>query len=297
MDGTRDLAYQDYLAGMKYKDIAEKYNVSLSTVKSWAVRYWKKDATAKECCNRNKAKTQPDPVVASADKKRQDEKKNETTIDSALHTAIEETIELTEKEKFFCLCYLKNFNATQAALSAGYSPNCPRQIGYELLTKPHIRKEIERLKWIKGQMIFASTDDVVERNMQIAFSDITDYVEFGVKTVPVVSNGKIVLTNDAVTGDQIPLLQTVNYAEVKSSTQVDGSLISEIKCNEQGGVSLKLKDSQKALEWLSQYFLMNPMDRHRIEYDKKKHELIKQRAAGRLDLDELFDEDDLDEVK
>lgn len=42
MPDTRDLAYQDYLEGMKYKDIAKKYGVSLSAVKSWAARYWKK---------------------------------------------------------------------------------------------------------------------------------------------------------------------------------------------------------------------------------------------------------------
>lgn len=35
---AKDLAYKDYLNGMKYKDIAEKYNVSLSTVKSWKTR-------------------------------------------------------------------------------------------------------------------------------------------------------------------------------------------------------------------------------------------------------------------
>ncbi|HAM1380068.1 TPA: TerS, partial [Listeria monocytogenes] len=32
------LAEQDYNAGMKYKDIAEKYNVTLNTVKSWKKR-------------------------------------------------------------------------------------------------------------------------------------------------------------------------------------------------------------------------------------------------------------------
>lgn len=42
---TRDLAYADWKAGMKYKAIAEKYNVTESAVKSWAARYWKpKDA-------------------------------------------------------------------------------------------------------------------------------------------------------------------------------------------------------------------------------------------------------------
>ncbi|OJT73064.1 hypothetical protein BM531_20550, partial [Clostridioides difficile] len=33
--------HEDYLKGLKYKEIAEKHNVSLSTVKSWATRYWK----------------------------------------------------------------------------------------------------------------------------------------------------------------------------------------------------------------------------------------------------------------
>ena len=37
----RDKAFKDYCNGMKYKDIAEKYGVSLSAVKSWATRYWK----------------------------------------------------------------------------------------------------------------------------------------------------------------------------------------------------------------------------------------------------------------
>ena len=35
---AKDLAYKDYMSGMKYKDIAEKYNVSLNTVKSWKTR-------------------------------------------------------------------------------------------------------------------------------------------------------------------------------------------------------------------------------------------------------------------
>ena len=38
-----ELAYEDYKNGMKYKQIAEKYDVSLSAVKSWASRYWKKE--------------------------------------------------------------------------------------------------------------------------------------------------------------------------------------------------------------------------------------------------------------
>lgn len=38
-EDLREQAYQDYKNGMKYKDIAEKYDVSLNTVKSWKTRY------------------------------------------------------------------------------------------------------------------------------------------------------------------------------------------------------------------------------------------------------------------
>ena len=35
-----ELAYEDYKAGMKRKDIAAKYQVSINTVKSWKQRHW-----------------------------------------------------------------------------------------------------------------------------------------------------------------------------------------------------------------------------------------------------------------
>ena len=37
-----ELAYEDYKSGMKRKDIAQKYNVSINTVKSWKQRHWNK---------------------------------------------------------------------------------------------------------------------------------------------------------------------------------------------------------------------------------------------------------------
>ena len=48
-------ARADWENGMKYKEIAEKYGVSESTVKSWASRYWKKD----KACNQKRKKSQP----------------------------------------------------------------------------------------------------------------------------------------------------------------------------------------------------------------------------------------------
>lgn len=41
MTDKKEQAYQDYIKGMKYADIAEKYGVTESAVKQWAVREWK----------------------------------------------------------------------------------------------------------------------------------------------------------------------------------------------------------------------------------------------------------------
>lgn len=42
MNSNSKRAYKDFLANMKYKEIAKKYGVSINTVKSWRFRYWNK---------------------------------------------------------------------------------------------------------------------------------------------------------------------------------------------------------------------------------------------------------------
>ena len=52
---TRDKAYNDYMRGMKYKDIAEKYNVSVSAVKKLgSLDIWKVAGRNKKVCNSTK---------------------------------------------------------------------------------------------------------------------------------------------------------------------------------------------------------------------------------------------------
>jgi phage terminase small subunit len=53
---------------------------------------------------------------------------------------------LTEKMKMFCREYVKDFNASEAAIRAGYSKKTARNIGSENLTKPDIQNYIEKLK-------------------------------------------------------------------------------------------------------------------------------------------------------
>lgn len=59
-EGTNyELAEHDYMDGMKYKDIAEKYDVSINTVKSWKTRYkWSRDNKKGVHTKRKKVRTQ-----------------------------------------------------------------------------------------------------------------------------------------------------------------------------------------------------------------------------------------------
>ena len=50
----RDKGYTLYKKGLKYKEIAEKLDVSVNTVKSWASRYWKAEQVATKSRNRKK---------------------------------------------------------------------------------------------------------------------------------------------------------------------------------------------------------------------------------------------------
>ena len=48
-------------------------------------------------------------------------------------------------------------------------------------------------------------------------------------------------------------------------------LIREVKDGKYG-VSIKLEDRQKAINWLTKYFLMHPESKYRAEYEKKRAE-------------------------
>ncbi|MCW7999995.1 hypothetical protein CFK35_19230, partial [Clostridium sp. cpc1] len=51
---TKEQAKQDYLKGMKYKDLAEKYKVSLNTIKSWVKRYGWSEEKKQKGAHKNK---------------------------------------------------------------------------------------------------------------------------------------------------------------------------------------------------------------------------------------------------
>lgn len=240
-----ELAYKDYRAGMKYKEIADKYGVTINTVKSWKTRYkWSKDE--EKVCTQNQKSVHT----------KKEEKKEVKEVFVEEVDQVMENPDLTEKQRIFCIYYVRCFNATKAyqkAYECDYRTACGH--GYELLKNVEIKKEILRLKQARLNRELLSEHDIFQKYMDIAFSDITDYVKFGTEEVPVMAMYGPVQVTDEETGEKKTLTKLVNTVYFKDSADVDGTLISEVKQG-RDGASIKLLDKMKALDWLAEHMDM-----------------------------------------
>lgn len=267
---VRDEAFIGWQNGMKYKDIASKYKVSESTVKSWASRYWKNNEVAAEkkkvATLKNKAMT-PEDVQARMVK--------------ALADTADKNRELTEKQKEFCVRYIQNRNATMAYLNTyecAYSTAVVN--GCKMLKNAKIQQELKKLREIKNASLgYLCGDDIVEMHMRIVFADITDFVEFKSTRVPIVNkDGTLATVRVPGTNGEDDREVTRSYVEstvmLKESGQIDGTLISEIY-TDKGEAHIKLIDKSKSLKFLEDYFELNPNDKHKRSFEMAKLQLEK----------------------
>ena len=260
-----DLAYIDYCKGMKYKDIAEKYSVTINTVKSWKTRYkWSKDNEK--------------GVHTKAKKVRTQKNTNEKAVVEEVESVIENS-DLTDKQRLFCVYYVKSFNAAKAYQKAyGCSRSTALTNGSALLKKTHVKNEIMRLKQNRLNREFLSEEDIFQKYMDIAFSDITDYVEFGQEEVPVMGMHGQIMMKDEKTGEKVPMMKKINAVRFLESEEVDGTLITEIKQGKDG-TSIKLADRMKALDWLAAHMDMATAEQQaKINQINAQTELLKAKA-------------------
>lgn len=237
-----DKAYELYKNGTKLVDIADQLGKPEGTIRRWKNTYdWdseRSDSKANES-ERSEKKKRTVQIVA-------DEGTKETL----------ENADLTAEQQMFCIYYSKSFNATQSYQKAyGCKYQTAMVNGCKLLRITKIKKEIERLKEIKRQQILVGEEDIVELQMRIAFGDIGDVVEFG--------------TREVDTGEST---ETINYLQARPSGCVDTQLIRSIT-EGRSGLNVIMKDEQKAIDWLTKFLEMNPDDKHRKEFDKRKLEL------------------------
>lgn len=270
------LAEADYIAGMKYKDIAAKYGVTINTVKSWKKRYaWSRDkkSCTKKGCTQNKKGAHKKEAVAE-------------DVEQVVSNE-----QLTDQQRLFCLYQSRMFNYTKAYMKA--YPDCSYAsaavLGSRLMKNPAIREEIEQLKQNQMNREMLKQEDIFQKYMDIAFADTTDYVSFGREKVPVMGAFGPVQVENPETGEKETLTKEINVVRFRESEQVDGTLITEVKQGKDGA-SVKLADRMKALQWLS--------DHTDIATEKQKAEIAVLRAKAQTDdTEEIQDDGFFDALK
>lgn len=243
----REQAGKDYAAGMKYKDIAAKYDVPVNTLKSWRTRdHWKRGAPAtKELHPKQKTDA---PKVAPK------------IIDE-----LEANNELTEKQKLFCLFYLQRFNATWAykqAYKAKYDVAMVN--GSKLLGNAKVKRQLTELKKQQSADLYFDVQDIIRELRQISKGDARDVVDF--KTIKRLAWYKVRDEKgdqedggghfrwepkiDPETGEQAWYYE--NIVKLHDSDEIDTSNIKSIRIDK-GEAVVEMYDKYKALDSLAKY--------------------------------------------
>lgn len=244
--------YKKHKGEIDLAEIASQLNLAAGTVRGWKSKdKWdeKMNGTLRKNMERSKRK--------SENKK----KANAEVIDQII-----ENPDLNDKQRLFCVLYVKCFNATKAyqkAYECSYetaTANGPRMLG-----NARVKEEIQCLKQNRLNRELISEADIFQKYIDIAFADITDYMEFGTEEVPVMAAYGPVKVKNEETGEEETLTRIVNTAKFKDSLDVDGTILTEVKQGKDGA-GIKLADRMKALQWLADHMnLATEEQRAKIE--------------------------------
>lgn len=235
-----------YHSGMSLADIARRLDKPEGTVRRWK-------STQKWDCEQKNERSE---IKASV---RND---NRTNIEEAIAGEVKQVLEntkLTDKQRLFCLYYVRCFNATKAYQKAyKCSYDVANAEGYKLLVNPCVKEEIQRLKQNRLNREMLDESDVFQWYLDIARADITDFVEFGSEEIEV---------EDKAGNKHTVRISSVN---IKNDKEVDGTLISEVSKG-RDGVKVKLQDRLKAMAWISEHMdLATEKQRAEIEVLRSK---------------------------
>ncbi|CUR63898.1 terminase small subunit [Leuconostoc gasicomitatum] len=247
-------AEQDYLSGLKYKDIADKHGVSISTVKSWKSRYWNSDKVA----TKDKKVAQK---VAKVAKQKPTEKAIEELSDSTL----------TDKQKAFVIDYLRISNATQAYINVYDVPySTARVSGSRMLTNDNIKNEIKSLRKAKLQELGVDSFDLMEDMVIEARADIGDYIDFGrYDVLHVDSEGDVKLDTE-----DNPEIFHKSWLQFKEKDKLDTKPIKSMRIGKDGPV-VELHDRSKARQELLSYLDKRAADSDDVQvigFDRRQEE-------------------------
>ena len=152
--------------------------------------------------------------------------------------------QITDRMKKFVDEYLVDFNATQAAIRAGYSPDTANEQGSQLLARPDIRELVAEGQKEIMERTQTFQDNAVAELKIVGFSDLADFLT--------VKDGGIVEQKpfNELTKEQTKCIKKIKQT-VRSSHSADGTILHQTAV-----IEIELHDKLKALELLGRHLGM-----------------------------------------
>lgn len=160
----------------------------------------------------------------------------------------ETAIKLTDKQERFCYEYCIDFNATKAAIRAGYSEKTAQIIGFENLRKPIIKERIQQMKDNLAETAGISALKIINEHAKIAFSGISKLKD----------SWMTLKDFENLSDDEKSCIQEVQTKETRRND--DGAAVID------EWVKIKLYDKQKSLDSISNMLGFNAATKQEIEY-------------------------------
>lgn len=245
--------------GYKLIDIAKELNIPDGTIRRWKSTYkWDNEQS-------NNKSERSDKKASVRKEKKHNKVDNEKVVADEINELIENE-ELTDKQRLFCIIYSRCLNATKAYQKVYHCTYETAMVnGCNLLRNTKIKEQINKLNAIEFNKEFIRKS-VLQKYIDIAFADITEYIKFGQRDETVIDKDG----NPALDENGFIKTESYSYVELGESSQVDGTLINEI-AQGKGGIKIKLADKMKALDVLNRYSnLLSDEEKVKLEIENKK---------------------------
>lgn len=276
-------------------DLAEKHEIKLGTLKSRKSREkWSRDATKKDATKTVKVATT-----------KEDAPEEKEVVESGEVTAFELEGDdgLTDKQRLFCMYYVRSLNATSAykkVYECSYQTAMAN--GSRLLSNAKVKETVAELKRQRLESLDLDKFDVLEKYKAIAFADITDFIDF---TQVESESTETSVEYNPDGSKKSEKTEVVPYTYTKfsmhHSEEIDGTLITELSKGKDGMFKVKLADKMAALAFLAKYTdLLNENELKRLREEKAKVDIAKTRSetkgngiatASTVDLSKLTTEE------
>lgn len=162
---------------------------------------------------------------------------------------------LTPKQKVFINEYLKSFNATDAAIKAGYSPKTAYSIGSENLRKPEIKQAIREIidPLIMGEPeVLIGVTQQARADIGSFFKIVTEWVRFPLPSYEVINEElrEITILDKVIS---VPFYE-VRHVCLDTDKLIDpkySSLVKKFADSPKSGLSIEIHDKQAAFQLIA----------------------------------------------